>query len=325
LQETKARARAAEAKLATRKRRRSPMASARDVSEASKARDVRDRAGRVVGHDPIDSPGEEPRDVHRLVDRPDVDLDAEAVNGLDDGLRDHPPETLVLRHLKRHSRGAIAAHGPSAQAQQELPHLVFAEARPDRRRNRAEGREQLVLVRGHDHPVFRVMGSQDPREGLGDAGASLLDLDGDPHLGEGIQDLAQSGHPKPSAPIGKRAAVIHRELEAGVELSNLGEAHVLDPPSPAGRAGNGAVVNDHELGIRAEVNVELDVRGALLARETEGFESVLGSAGARSAVGEESRLGTGKKTVSQGHSLTYQPSGGDRVPAARRRGVYFLA
>jgi hypothetical protein len=124
-----------------------------------------------------------------------------------------------------------------------------------------------------------------------------------------VQDLAQSRDPQALVPVGKGAAVVHRESEAGVELSNLGESHVLDAASPARGAGHGAVVNHHELRIRGEVNVELEVGDSLLPREAEGFECIFRSAGARSPVGEESRLGTGEKTVSQRHSFPYRPSG----------------
>ena len=117
-----------------------------ELGRALESSDVRERACRVIGHDTVNAPIQEARNVDRLIDRPHVHLDVEAVDRFDDRLRHHPPQALVLRNLKRGARRTIAGKLSAAESREKVSHLVLAEAGRDRRSRFAKAGESAVIM-----------------------------------------------------------------------------------------------------------------------------------------------------------------------------------
>jgi hypothetical protein len=158
---------------------------------------------------------------------------------------------------ERHREHAIA-HGrrPPPEQRRPVERRDLRTGSAAREGRLVERQERLPILRRHDAALDRVLLEEHAPHGL--LRRRLLDLHQNAQLGKGPEHLAQSRNPRVATAIRMGAALVRREVPAGVNRAKLGEGQGRHRTGPVCGAVECRVVEHHRGAVGGEADVELD-------------------------------------------------------------------
>jgi len=241
---------------------------------------------RTIADQAVDAPAEQPHHVGRLVDGPDVHVEAGSMRRANEPRRDDARPAGGLGHLEALVR-RVARRQAEPRPVQEPPDLLARGAR---------ARLWLGLAGGAQHRR-RVPAEPDAIERAGpahlcdgtdaDLGVVALQLDDDWNAGVACEYLGQARDAVATAHVA--LAVDPAEVEGRVELRQHVGAVLVHVPHAVGRTLERRVVMHHHDAVARQAHVELEAVGPDEQAVVEGEEGILGPQGRPAAMRERQK------------------------------------